>query len=138
MHYLSVVARDSAADPQSATTTVTILVNDASDESPIFRKEFYSVDIPENAEIGALLLTVEAHDPDTVPDITYRLLEGDNTVFRISPENGRITLAGKLDYEKEEMYKLVVGTREAESGVPQVRLSILFLIYIFTLLRQLV
>ncbi|RXG73363.1 Protocadherin-15 [Armadillidium vulgare] len=110
VHYLSVVAHDMADDPRSATTTVTVLVNDISDEDPFFPKDTYKVQVSENTAIGTVITTVKAIDKDTVPTITYKLIEGDSKLFKVSSDSGRVTVAGNLDYEEKSNHSIIIGT----------------------------
>lgn len=120
VHFVPIVAHDMAEDPRSATTTVTVLVNDLQDERPFFPQDLYREEMAENVALGSLVTTVAAKDKDTVPEITYVMLEGDSHLFKVAPDTGRVTVAGALDYEAAPAHTLVIGTEEnpgEEKGV---------------------
>lgn len=64
-----VTAQDGAADPRLSTATVTVLVSDMGDELPVFPQRVYEASVPEN-KADALLTTVNATDPDSVPAVS--------------------------------------------------------------------
>ncbi len=58
VHYLVVTATDGGATATlSATTTVTVLVQDTADEVPVFQRETYEAEVPENVR-GYIVTTV--------------------------------------------------------------------------------
>lgn len=124
VHYLVVTAKDGAADPRLATATVTVLVSDVGDEPPIFTQQVYEASVVENVP-DALLTTVVATDPDTRPEITYVLVNGNAQLFSVEPGSGRITTTRGLDYEEASRYTIVVGTLENPEGGTQATCSVL-------------
>lgn len=60
---------------QTASATLTIIVEDENDNNPKFRKPFYKTSIPENSKNGANIATVIADDADKNRTMTY-FLEG--------------------------------------------------------------
>lgn len=56
---------------QTATATLTIVVDDENDNNPRFRKPFYRVSVPENSKNGANIATVIADDADKNRTMTY-------------------------------------------------------------------
>lgn len=67
--------------PQTATTTLTILVEDENDNNPKFRKPFYKTSITENSKNGAHIETVIADDADKNRTMTYSL-EGNPNILK--------------------------------------------------------
>ncbi|XP_066951958.1 cadherin-99C isoform X2 [Macrobrachium rosenbergii] len=124
VHYLVVTAKDGATDPHIATATVTVLVSDVGDEPPVFSQQVYEASVAENVP-DALLAIVSATDPDTIPEITYVLVNGSSLLFNIDPESGRVTTARGLDYEVQSQHTIVIGTLENPSGGPQATCSVL-------------
>jgi len=57
-HTLLVLARDSAVDSRTGTTTVTINVQDTQDSIPIFFPDSYDVTVAENNAISQVLVQV--------------------------------------------------------------------------------
>ena len=112
VHYVVVTAEDKAKVPRLATATATILVDDTSDEVPYFPKTQYEGVVPENAA-DFLITTVEAADKDTLPQITYRIMEGDITKFAVDPLTGAVKTLQGLDYERSKEHQLVIGTEQS-------------------------
>ncbi|XP_037944037.1 cadherin-99C-like [Teleopsis dalmanni] len=106
-----VTAKDGAPDARLGTASVTVMVHDLPDEVPKFVESRIDVRIPEN-EPNYLVATVQAIDPDTMPEITYVLRKGESELFKISPQTGEIRTTTGLDYEKQKQHELVVGTIE--------------------------
>ena len=69
VHYVVVTATDGVG---SSTATVTVLVQDAPDEDPMFLVGSYEATVPEDAVTGTEVVRVEAFDQDSEPSITYR------------------------------------------------------------------
>jgi hypothetical protein len=63
VHYVEIVATDGAGPGRrlSATSTVTVLVQDVSDEAPLFEQELYEALVPENVA-EYLVVTVTVRD----------------------------------------------------------------------------
>ena len=101
-HTFTIQVEDSAG--LTDTAEVTINVTDA----PVFDKATHKVEIPELTEIGTVLTTVTARDPDT-SGVRYSILGGRNAnLFAINENTGAITLKGFLDFETAESHRLVV------------------------------
>ncbi|KAM8707277.1 hypothetical protein ACLKA7_011381 [Drosophila subpalustris] len=107
-----VTAKDGAPDARLGTASVTVQVNDLPDEVPKFNDAKISVRIAEN-EPDYLVATVQAYDPDSVPEITYVLRKGDADLFKIDPSTGEVrTTTRGLDFEKQRQHELIIGTIE--------------------------
>ncbi|XP_045496430.1 cadherin-99C [Colias croceus] len=106
-----VTATDGAIDKRLGTASVTVLVDDVSDEAPVFTQALYSVHVPENAP-NYPVVKVHAEDPDTVPEITYTILKGDTESFSIDRKSGMIRTLKALDREMIARHELLVGAEE--------------------------
>lgn len=62
---LNVTARDRGEPPRSSTTTVTVMLLDENDNSPVFEPRQYYATIAENASIGASVLQVSIRVNDS-------------------------------------------------------------------------
>lgn len=51
-----VEASDGAVDPRRTTLTLSVLVTDVDDNSPVFTQETYVVSVPENSPVGTVVL----------------------------------------------------------------------------------
>ena len=113
----SVRATDSAESAQrkSVTANVTIRVQDTNNHDPEFLQASYWVALPNDANMGATVLTVKARDLDEGKnaDIRYILT---NDVFSIHPTKGIITLKQGLGSVTSKKYEFSV--RATDQGTP--------------------
>ncbi|XP_054829461.1 protocadherin-8 [Eublepharis macularius] len=112
---LELVAKDGGRPARSGTATLSVRVLDANDNAPAFpRGALLTLELPEDAPPGALLLELDAADPDEgangqllyswgsqVPPEARRL-------FALDPLSGRLSLRAALDYELQRAYELDV------------------------------
>ncbi|KAM4614386.1 cadherin-13 [Discoglossus pictus] len=84
----------------SSTATVQITVLDVN-EGPVFHPDPMTVTKSENIQIGSILYTVNATDPDTLQhqSIRYSILKDDAGWLYINPLNGTINTTSYLDRE---------------------------------------
>lgn len=78
-----------------------IEIADKNDHPPHFTQQKYEADeIPEDANLNALVTEVKALDNDTASLVTYSIVEGNtNNAFLIESTTGKIRVNSKLDYE---------------------------------------
>ncbi|XP_049532008.1 cadherin-99C [Anopheles darlingi] len=112
-----VTAKDGAPEPRLGTASVTVKVRDIPDEVPRFMESTVEVRIPENIPDTAVT-TVRAFDPDTKPEITYTLRRGPGDLFKVDARTGQIKTIRGLDYEKDKMHELIIGTLENDGNGP--------------------
>lgn len=60
-----VEASDRAVDPRQTTLSLSVLVTDIDDNSPVFSQETYVVNVPENSPVGTVVLKL------SVSTLTY-------------------------------------------------------------------
>ena len=79
-----------------------------------FVNNSYTVNVPENTQLGAVLTTLTAHMKDYKGDVTYEFIDGNlpytkaSEHFQIDVDSGQVTLKKILDYEKRPFFKLLV------------------------------
>lgn len=117
---LGFIVEDIAAEfgKQTATTTLTIVVEDENDNNPKFRNSFYKRSIPENSPHGVTIMSVVAYDMDKNKTIRYSL-EGPKEItdlLHLDAETGEIVVANKIDYEVFPWLNFTV--RATDSGHP--------------------
>ncbi|XP_052841310.1 cadherin-99C isoform X2 [Drosophila gunungcola] len=112
-----VTAKDGAPDARLGTASVTVMVLDLPDEVPKFSDARIDVHIPENEE-NFLVATVQAFDPDSVPEITYVLRQGNAELFRVSDKTGEVRTIKGLDFESQKQHQLTIGTIENDGDGP--------------------
>lgn len=130
----NVTAEDSHGSiVQSTSAPVSIVINDINDNTPLFDLPFYQLNVSESTPVGQSLLTVSASDADVSSvnsALTYSLRDvidmsgsGQSLLpFTIDPSTGVITLTRELDYEKEQMFDLIVTCQD--SGTPSLQSSV--------------
>lgn len=96
--------------PNIAYQQFQITVEDRNDNKPIFTQPTYLFEkISEKSDKGSVIGEVKAEDKDTASLIKYKIEDGDPSgTFAIEELTGRIKLAGKLDFETTEEYKLTI------------------------------
>ena len=107
---LTVVARDGGQPVMSSSAMVTILVTDVDDNPPVFEQLFYSANVSEDANIGSLLLTLQANDSDSGRNAAVEYhLANTSVPFSVNATAGELTVASQgLDRESIADYLLVV------------------------------
>ncbi|XP_059936075.1 protocadherin-8 isoform X2 [Mesoplodon densirostris] len=120
---LELVAQDGGRPPRSATAALSVRVLDANDHSPAFTQGAVAeVELAEDAPVGSLLLDLDAADPDEGPNGDVVFAFGSRTppearrLFRLDPRSGRLTLAGPVDYERQDTYELDVRAQDRGPG----------------------
>ncbi|XP_048698630.2 protocadherin Fat 3 isoform X5 [Caretta caretta] len=109
-------------DPQKSTwRLLTVTVEDANDNRPVFLQDSYSVNILESMSIGTEMIQVEARDKDlgSSGEVTYSILT-DTQQFAINISTGVVYVADQLDRELKANYTLKIEARDkAEIGHQQ-------------------
>ncbi|KAM9610181.1 LOW QUALITY PROTEIN: protocadherin-8-like [Trichechus inunguis] len=119
---LELVAQDVGRPPRSATAALSARVLDAGDHSPAFPEGAVAeVELAEDAPVGSLLLDLDAADPDEGPNGDVVFSFGARTppearrLFRLDPHY-RLTLAGPVDYERQDTYQVDVRAQDLRPG----------------------
>ncbi|XP_014746192.1 PREDICTED: protocadherin-8 isoform X2 [Sturnus vulgaris] len=115
---LELVAKDGGSPARSGTATVHVRVLDANDNSPTFAQSSVTVELPEDAPPGSLLLDLDAADPDEGPngEVVYafssQVPPEARRLFRLDPRSGHLTLEAAVDYERTRTYELDVRAQD--------------------------
>ncbi|KAK7901865.1 hypothetical protein WMY93_018634 [Mugilogobius chulae] len=97
---LVVEASDGADVPRRTTLTITILIQDIDDNSPVFSQLNYVVNVPENSPVGTIILNLTAVDADLFSNVTYRIkTESAKQLFSLNPITGALAMLQTLDFE---------------------------------------
>ena len=88
---------DGGPEQKSTITAVYIKLEDVNDTPPVFSQSQYSAVVPENSQIGTLVATVMATDPDlgASGEVTFEFPERQER-YKIDQETGAITTNAKL------------------------------------------
>ena len=100
--------------PITVTKTVKVNIHDVNEPPSITDK---TITVKEDTKPGTVIDTVRATDPDKDPkkrDLTYKLVGGDTTTFKIDPKTGALTLIDSLDYENKNNYYVDVQVDDGE------------------------
>ncbi|XP_058704859.1 protocadherin alpha-3-like [Poecile atricapillus] len=122
VHRLVLMASDGGRPSLTGTMELEISVLDVNDNVPQFNQSVYKVQLPENAERGALVIRLIATDLDegSNSDISYSLQilspQDRRDVFGIDRNSGEIRLKGDLDFEDVSLYHLQVDA--TDKGTP--------------------
>ncbi|XP_029057026.1 cadherin-related family member 1 isoform X1 [Monodon monoceros] len=126
-HFIAVVAKDGggrlrgASVVLSATTTVTVNVEDVQDMAPVFVGTPYYGYVYEDTLPGSEVLTVVAMDGDRgKPNrVLYSLVNGSDGAFEINETSGAISITQSPAQLRREVYELHVQVTEVSSaGTP--------------------
>ncbi|XP_041078527.1 protocadherin gamma-A4-like isoform X16 [Polyodon spathula] len=114
---LILTAFDGGSPQRSGTVIINIIVLDANDNAPVFSQAVYKAEVFENALKGDIILTVTATDVDkgSYGYVTYsftHVAERVGELFDLNPNNGEITVAGDIDYEKAKLYQMNVQAKD--------------------------
>lgn len=101
-HNLRVECSDSGSPPLSSYADFVVEVNDVNDNAPVFSLQTYKTRLFENNNIGDIILQVTATDKDDGlnAEITYVLLQENDTLVKIDERSGIIRANNVFDREK--------------------------------------
>lgn len=101
--------------PNTVKKTITVNVHDVN-EPPHLDDTTFTVS--EFKKPGTVIDTVVGHDPDTrnpeFSKLTYSMVKGDSSKFKVNPTTGEIVLLDSLDYETKNEYKIDVRVYDGE------------------------
>ncbi|XP_050735758.1 cadherin-23-like isoform X6 [Eriocheir sinensis] len=109
---------EASTGKQTATATLTIIVEDTNDNDPQFRKPYYRRSVAENSKNGTTVVSVVADDIDKNRTIAYSL-QGPRQVLslmKLDSETGEVIVTGRVDRERFSWLNFTV--QAVDSGVP--------------------
>uniref|UniRef100_A0A3B3RH43 Cadherin domain-containing protein n=1 Tax=Paramormyrops kingsleyae TaxID=1676925 RepID=A0A3B3RH43_9TELE len=118
---LVLTAIDGGKPPRSGTLHIIVNVMDVNDNSPVFNKPLYKIQLDENVPYGTPVITLNATDLDEGLNslIQYSIVEHKSVhldTFNADPHTGRITVKGRIDYEENPAFEIRVEA--TDNGVP--------------------
>ncbi|XP_065546585.1 protocadherin alpha-10-like isoform X5 [Lathamus discolor] len=122
IHHLVLTATDGGRPALTGTMELLIWVLDANDNAPQFNQSVYIVVLPEDALEGAIVMRLNATDPDegSNREVIYEMdtvvPPSASPAFSIDGKTGEIKLTGALDFERVALYNLHVKARD--QGTP--------------------
>ncbi|XP_064874295.1 protocadherin alpha-3-like [Oncorhynchus nerka] len=121
-HVLLLTALDGGNPPGTGTLNITVTVLDTNDNQPVCSQDVYSVKLQENADIGRIVVRVNATDTDhgSNGEVEYRLgrnlKRGVYDIFELDSLTGEIRVKGPVDFEDNEVYRLNIEA--SDKGQP--------------------
>ena len=105
---------------QSTLANILISVEDTNDNWPTFAgHDSVSVEVLEDAEVGAVIFTAKATDADhgkngkvsySIQQIIGRGMAREK--FQINSKTGEVTVAGSLNFEEAEQYDIIIKAQD--------------------------
>lgn len=114
-YFLNVSVYDLGKPQKSASRMLPVTVLDVNDNAPKFEKTLASFKISENALNGTNVFRANATDADLGENarVTYSLAT-ETKDFKVDPITGVLSVFGKLDRERQELYELYI--RASDNG----------------------
>ncbi|KAM9765437.1 protocadherin-17 isoform 1-T1 [Menidia menidia] len=117
-HTLILSATDGGEYPRSGNMQINVKVIDSNDNSPVFDKSTYVVEIPENSPPGKVLIDLNATDPDegnngqVVYSFSGYAPQRIQQLFSIDSRTGVIKIQGEIDYEESPVIEIDVQAKD--------------------------
>uniref|UniRef100_H2ZGL2 Uncharacterized protein n=1 Tax=Ciona savignyi TaxID=51511 RepID=H2ZGL2_CIOSA len=127
-YQLEIVAIDDGAERMSSTATLHLQILDVNDNPPIFDQNQYSAAIPEDSQVGLIVVPVAAHSLDTGANakLRYSIVHGnEHGKFVINQDSGEIRLIAHVDFESDQSYVLTTEVPTPLSTDCAVRIDII-------------
>ncbi|XP_075199486.1 protocadherin gamma-B4-like [Anomaloglossus baeobatrachus] len=126
---LILTALDGGNPQKSSTATVRIIVQDFNDNLPMFNQDTYRVRLQEDADIGSLVIQLNATDEDEGSNavIAYsfsHISDNARQLFTIDSTNGNIKVIEHLDYETSDTYEMTVVAKDGGGHVTHCKVSV--------------
>uniref|UniRef100_A0A0R3TRQ3 Cadherin domain-containing protein n=1 Tax=Rodentolepis nana TaxID=102285 RepID=A0A0R3TRQ3_RODNA len=121
MYKIIIEAKDGVINPslqKTGTLTVSVMVTDVNDVSPMFKSRNLEVSVQENSANGTVICTIMAQDYDSGSNgqIEYSIPPSyRESPFKIDPKSGSLTVSGEIDREKIDAYKIIVQANDKGS-----------------------
>ncbi|XP_037833452.1 protocadherin alpha-2-like, partial [Kryptolebias marmoratus] len=121
---LVLTAVDGGKPPKSGTSPLNINVIDVNDNTPIFSRSLYKLQVKENAVPGTFVIKLNATDLDEGMNskVQYLLIKRGNidptNIFNLDLETGEIILKDSLDYEETRAFEIRVQAKD-QGPVPR-------------------
>ncbi|XP_057205160.1 protocadherin alpha-3-like isoform X24 [Triplophysa rosa] len=116
---VTITATDEGTPPLSSTSVITVHISDVNDNAPRFPDPVINVYVKENSQIGAVIHTASAFDPDVGDNarIAYSIVGGPVTsMININSDSGDIHSLQSFNYEEIKTFQFKV--QATDSGVP--------------------
>lgn len=111
---------------------VKVTILDKNDSPPSFKDTPLKYTVSEDLSPGQSVATIKAEDPDTLGNLEYTLISGDDGHFALDSASGVLQLIDSVDRESKDIYKLTIrasdGIQHSDSVITiQVRENYYFI-----------
>uniref|UniRef100_A0A672YLH6 Protocadherin gamma-C3 n=1 Tax=Sphaeramia orbicularis TaxID=375764 RepID=A0A672YLH6_9TELE len=113
-HQLILTAMDGGTPQRTGTAKINVRILDANDNAPVFDSTTYKVKLSENSPKGALVIKLNATDPDEGlnGDVFYSFSsytpERVRQMFSLDTDTGEIRVKNNIDYEETNSYEMYI------------------------------
>lgn len=115
VHVLEITVFDNGTPQLNAMTTLTVVLQDFNDNSPVFEQTSYAFSLLENLPAATLIGQIRASDVDQ-QNVSYFL--NDTELFQIDSVSGEIFSAVEFDREEQALHSIIaVATDSGGRGV---------------------
>ncbi|XP_037957804.1 cadherin-related tumor suppressor-like [Teleopsis dalmanni] len=117
--HVELTATDGGTPALSTKHTITVLIADVNDHTPVFDHTSYETSLLESTKVNARFFALAASDADLGANgrISYEITEGNNErKFGVFPD-GYLFVRSQLDREERDYYALTLACHDA--GVPK-------------------
>ncbi len=114
-HVFRVRAIDNLTGEQSKwSSEESVFIGGTTNNPPKFRREDWAFEVVEEQPSGVHIGFVVANDEDRYSSLRFEILEStpENAPFAVDPFTGAITTAGRLDFEEQDSYTLVLSAAD--------------------------
>ncbi|XP_020490160.1 protocadherin-17 isoform X2 [Labrus bergylta] len=117
-HTLLLTAIDGGEYPRSGSMQINVRVTDSNDNSPVFEKSSYVIEIAENSPQGKVLIDLNATDQDegsngqVIYSFTGYASDRIQDLFSIDPNTGVIKVQGEIDFEENPIIEFDVQAKD--------------------------
>uniref|UniRef100_A0A7N8XRP2 Protocadherin gamma-C3 n=1 Tax=Mastacembelus armatus TaxID=205130 RepID=A0A7N8XRP2_9TELE len=113
-HQLILTAMDGGTPQRTGTAKINVRILDANDNVPAFDNSVYKVKVSENSPKGALVIKLNATDPDEASngEVFYSFSsytpERVRQMFSMDTDTGEIRVKNNIDYEETNSYEMYI------------------------------
>ncbi|XP_048840097.1 protocadherin alpha-3-like, partial [Brienomyrus brachyistius] len=133
---VTMTATDEGTPPLSSTSVITVHVSDVNDNAPRFPEPMINIYVKENNQIGTVIYTVSAADPDENENarVSYSLIEGSSasvplsSVINVNSASGEIYSLQSFNYEEVKTFQFQV--QATDSGEPPLSSNVTVKVFI--------
>uniref|UniRef100_A0A3B3RGP2 Protocadherin 2 alpha b2 n=1 Tax=Paramormyrops kingsleyae TaxID=1676925 RepID=A0A3B3RGP2_9TELE len=133
---VTITATDEGTPALSSTSVITVHVSDVNDNAPRFPEPLINIYVKENNQIGTVIYTVSAADPDENENarVSYSLIEGSSarvplsSVINVNSASGEIYSLQSFNYEEVKTFQFQV--QATDSGEPPLSSNVTVKVFI--------